>query len=143
MYPILKTPTSRAIKPINRPTDCQIVDDVYSSAGVYLKSLCIDKYTRNYEESDMNCVMRGMQFYKLDSEEARSKIIDVANKTWYSRLIGQELHVAADATGFLALSDRQPWGPYKIVKGNSSKGLQSVCEFIDTNRLPATAISKL
>jgi hypothetical protein len=139
MYPILNTPTSRAIKPINAPTDCMIMDDVYSSAGVYLKSICIDQYGRNYDKSNMNCVLRGMQLYKLDSEDARSKLIDLGNKTWYSRLIGQELHIAADATGFLALSDRQPWGPYKIVKGNSTINLLSVCEYINFAKLPVTS----
>jgi Papain family cysteine protease len=135
MYPVLKTPTSRVIKPINTPTDCKYIDDVYSLSGVYLKSLCIDKYSRNYESSDMNCVLRGMQFYKLDTVEAKTKILDIATKTWYEKWLVQELHIAADATGNLLVSDKQPWGPYKIIKGNSSQNLLSVCEYIDTNRL--------
>jgi hypothetical protein len=131
MYPVIKTSTPKPIKPINTPTDCTVMEHVYSTAGVYLKSFCVDLYWRSYEESRINCLKRGMQLYKLDSEEAISTVLDAANKNWYEKGLLHDLHVAADATGYLFISDKEPWGPFKVAPGNSSAGKQSVCEYID------------
>lgn len=65
MYPVLKTATPTPLIPIYTPTDCTVMEDVYSSSGVYIKSLCIDMYSRDYDSSRVNCLQRGMQVHAL------------------------------------------------------------------------------
>jgi Papain family cysteine protease len=140
MYPILDIGVTRPLKPINEPTDCMIKDHVYSSTGAYLKSLCIDYYSRNYDTSQLNCLLRDMQLYKLDSADAVADILDLVDTNWYSIWRIMDLHIAKNATGYWIVTDNNPWGPSRIAPGNSSASKQSVCEYISYELLPITSM---
>jgi hypothetical protein len=126
----------KLLTPIKPPTDCNIMQDVYNSAGLYLKSICIDIYERNYDESRLNCLKRGMQIYKTDSLEAKAVVLDVADINWSFKCWSVSLHISANATGPLFVSNLNPSasGFSQITNGNRTACTQSVCEFININR---------
>jgi Papain family cysteine protease len=131
MYPKLKTAVPKPLKPIYTPTDCDFMKNVYSSAGVYLKSLCIDGYARTYEDSRVNCLTRGMRLYKAISPEAISVVLDVADINWTSNSWYVSLHIYENATGPLFVSNVNPSGMSEITIGNRTAYKRSVCEYIE------------
>jgi hypothetical protein len=136
MFPVVKTAAPKALKPIYEPTDCQIMQNVYSLTGDYIKSFCIDFYWRKYEASRINCLQRGMQLYKLDSSEATAAVLDAANKEWYAELLVNDLHVhesTVDQVVINGISDNNPFQPYRVTM-NSDDENQSVCEYINIDR---------
>jgi hypothetical protein len=112
MYPVLKTASPKPLLPIYAPTDCIVMQDVYSSTGTYIKSLCIDNYGRNYEESRMNCLGRGMQLYLFDSAEANATVLDAAKKKWTDAYFYNELYVnGISGTVCTNINNKNPFGP--------------------------------
>jgi hypothetical protein len=120
------------LMPIKKPTDCDMMDSVYNSAGLYLKSLCIDIYARNYDDSKLNCLARGMQLYRTDSAEAIKVVLNVADENWTFQYWYVSLHIAANATGSLFVSNVNPSGTSEITIGSRTAYKQSVCEYVDT-----------
>jgi hypothetical protein len=95
MYPVLKTGKPRPFKSIYPPTTCtQASGDVFSSTGVYIKSICIDQYGRNYANSGIDCTLKGMRLYQLDSEEAKTKLYEVAKIKWTENRFRVEMYVS-------------------------------------------------
>jgi hypothetical protein len=127
--------------PINTPTDCNIMEDIYSLAGVYLKSLCIDTFKRNYEDSLNDCLINQMRLYRADSPEAISFVLEAADNKWTFESV--LLHIYENATGPLFLSNDNPSGMSEIIIGNSSAYKQSICEYIDVNRELSFNVLKL
>jgi hypothetical protein len=110
------------------------MQDVFSSRGFYIKSLCIDVYGRNYDESRLNCLKRDMQIYKTDSTEAKAVLLDVADINWTFKSWSVRLHVSANGIAPLLVSNNNPTGFSQITNGNKTAYTQSVCEFININR---------
>lgn len=116
MYPVLKTSSPKPLKPIYTPTECSVVEDVYSSSGVYIKSLCIDIYSRTYEESKVFCSQKGMQLYQLDSSEANKAVFDVGTKQWTDNFFYNELYVSGNSgTECSNINNKNPFGPVRII----------------------------
>jgi hypothetical protein len=128
---IFSLATPKPFVPINAPTDCKIMESVYSSAGVYIKSLCIDIYARTYEDSRVNCVTRGMRLYRIDSVEAIAVVLNAADINWTFNYWYVSLHIYENATGPLYVSNENPSGKCEITAGNRTAYRQSVCEYIE------------
>lgn len=133
MYPVLKVSTPRPLKPIYEPTDCMLKDNLFSSTGVYIKSFCIDIYSRNYEDSKLNCLDRNMRLFRLDSAEANAGLFDAGNKRWTDTYTANVLHLSMDINGYQFMSNQDPYVPYRATPGNSTVGKMSVCEFINVD----------
>lgn len=121
MYPVLKTASPGPLNPIYTPTDCEQKGNVYSSSGVYIKSYCIDMYSRNFEDSRMNCLGRGMRIYQHDSTEATATILDAATKQWTNNFYYNELY-SGGSSGVTCtnINNKNPFGPVsKIIMGKS------------------------
>jgi hypothetical protein len=106
------------------------MENVYSSAGVYLKSICIDIYSRTYDYSRLNCLTKGMQLYRADSPEAIKVVLDVAYRNWTLKYWYVMLHIYENAIGPLFVSNVNPSGMCEITTGNKTASKQSVCEYI-------------
>lgn len=124
---------TKSLIPITTPTSCYIIQHVLDSAGVYLKSLCVDNYGRTYSESRLNCLKQGMRIYRADSKEATAAVLDVAYKNWTLQKISVRLHISANASGPLFVSNINPSWKSELIRGNSSAFRRSVCEYIDCN----------
>jgi hypothetical protein len=130
--PILKTAAPKPFKPINAPIDCKIMDNVYNSAGIYDKSLCIDGYARTYENARLKCLSRGMRLYRADSTEAKTAVLDTADMNWTKNSFSIRLHIAANSTGPLIVSNVNTSGLSEITTNSDFTDLKlSVCEYID------------
>jgi hypothetical protein len=132
-YPTVKTAAPKPLKPINTPTDCDVIENIYNSSDIYLKSVCIDFYTRNYEGSRVNCLTRGMQLYKADSPEASTAVRDIANLHWTLLRWSVIFHIHENATGPLFVSNVNPLGWCEITTGNKTAHKLSICEYKDVN----------
>jgi Papain family cysteine protease len=132
-YPTLISAVPKPLKLINTPTDCNVMENIFNLSGVYLKSVCIDQYTRNYEDSRVNCLTRGMQLYKADSPESVTAVLDITNLHWTLRNWYVMLHIAANATGPLFVSNKNLSGKCEITTGNRTAPKMSICEYIDVN----------
>lgn len=116
MYPVLKTSVQKPLKPIYTPVECSVVEHVYSSSGVYIKSLCIDIYSRTYEDSRASCLQKGMQLYQLDSPEASFTVLDVGLKQWTNNFYYNELYVNGNSgTDGSNINNKEPFGPVSSV----------------------------
>lgn len=111
-YPVLKMPTQTPLKPIWTPTFCQVSGHVLKSDGTYLKSYCIDAFSRTYAHSTQRCLDRGMRLYQMDSPEAETEIFNAANAKWTNNNWANELHIAADRDSRpQKLTNMNPFGP--------------------------------
>jgi hypothetical protein len=119
--------------PINPPKDYFALENVYNSVGAYVKSLTIDNYARTYYESRFNCLKKGMQIFRADSAEADAIVLEVADIKWTLQSLYAMLHISANASGPLFVSNNNPSGVSEIALGNSSAYKMSVCEFIDAD----------
>lgn len=81
-YPVLKTVPPKCLSAIPLPSFCRNFGDIYNSSGSYLKSFCIDKYIRNYEDSKEDCYKNGMRLYSFDSNDAIEGFMNYANNIW-------------------------------------------------------------
>jgi hypothetical protein len=124
----------KSLKPIATPTDCDVMENVFSSKNVYIKSFCIENFARNYETSRINCFRRGMQLFRADSPEAIAVVLDAANKRWTSKYWYVILHIYENATGPLFVSNVNPSGMCEITTGNKTAVKRCACEYIDEKR---------
>lgn len=132
MYPVLKPTEPKPLMQIDAPNFCGIgKGDVYDELGNYLKSFCIDKYLRSYEESRVNCLLRDMQLYHLDTNEVPNALIDFADKN----LVAFEnssffIHGKTDSWCLNIHSENE-----KFSSGYSqcTENLLSVCEFVNVS----------
>jgi hypothetical protein len=104
------------------------MESVYSSSGLYVKSLCIDELVRSYKGSRLNCLKQGMQLYRADSPEAIAVIFNIVYEQWTVQNWYVRLHIAANASGPLFIGNMNPTWTTEITTGNSTA--QSVCEFV-------------
>jgi hypothetical protein len=122
------------LKPIPQPTENSFAtENVYSSVGAYIKSLTIDNFARTYYESRFNCLKKGMQLFRADSAEADTIVLEVADMKWTVQSLYAMLHISANASGPLFVSNNNPSGVCEISLGNSSAYKLSVCEFVDAD----------
>ena len=116
-YPVLKLQTSQRLKPIYAPTDCMLKRDAYSSNGAYIKSFCIETYSRGYENSRVNCLRKGMQLFQLESEEANSALFNASFEFWSKRFFFNEMHISKNSENeFLIISNKEPFGPVRMTQ---------------------------
>jgi hypothetical protein len=112
MYPVLKTASPQPLAPIYTPSGCNVMEDVYSSTGAYIKSLCIDIYGRTYEESRMACLQKGMRLYQLDSPEATAGVFNATDTKWTNNNIITELYVYGNTNSVCnIITNMNPFAP--------------------------------
>jgi hypothetical protein len=119
------------LTPIDAPTDCYVTRDIYKSGDRYLKSLCIENFARTYFDARLSCLERGMQLYRADSPEAISVVLDAVDINWTSNGWSAMLHISANASGPLFVSNVNPSGMSEITIGNRTAYKRSVCEYVD------------
>jgi Papain family cysteine protease len=131
-YPVLKTDPPKCLSAISVPKFCQIFGDIYNSTGGYLKSFCIDKYIRNYEDSRDDCYKNGMRLYQHDSNDAKQGLLDYANKFW-KRFYNVVWYVEGkNDTGCANLNNKNK--TFVEGMGECWQEKKSICEFINKNR---------
>jgi hypothetical protein len=114
MYPVLKSAVPRALRPIFTPVCSQLSGHVYSSNGVYIKSICVDDFWRTYEDSRVNCLSRGMQLFKLDSAAATETVLRLATEKWTNGWILNELFVdGINEPTCTTINNKEPFGPVR------------------------------
>jgi Papain family cysteine protease len=113
MYPVLKTATPKPLAPIYTPKDCLVKEDVFSSTGVYIKSLCITDFSTNYyEDSRKSCLSRGMRLYQLDSTEAAASLLNALELKWPSKSDLLNIYVYGKNESVCAnVNNKNPIGP--------------------------------
>jgi Papain family cysteine protease len=111
-YPVLKTVSPQPLTPIYTPTGCDVMQDVFSSTGVYIKSLCIDSFGRNYENSRQDCLKKGMRLYQLDSPDATTGVFNATDTKWTSNNMITELYVYGNTNSVCnIITNMNPFGP--------------------------------
>jgi Papain family cysteine protease len=121
MYPVLKTASPQPLTPIYTPTDCDVMQDVFSSTGVYIKSLCVDIYWQDYEASRLNCLARGMRLYQLDSTDATAGVLNAATAKWTtaSRQYNDLYVYGNTASVCTNINNKNPFGPVNNMRFNA------------------------
>jgi hypothetical protein len=131
-YPVLKTDPPKCLKAISLPSFWKSFGDIYNSTGGYLKSFCIDKYIRNYEDSKDDCFKNGMRLFQFDSDDAKQGLIDYANKFW-KRFYNVIWYIdGRNEMGCKNLNNKNKTFVEEI--GDCSLEKKSVCEFINVER---------
>lgn len=74
-----------------------------------------------------------MQLFRADSAEADAIVLEVADIKWTIQNMYATLHISANASGPLFVSNKNPSGVSEITVGNSSAYKLSVCEYIDSD----------
>jgi hypothetical protein len=74
-----------------------------------------------------------MRIYRADSPEAIANVFDIAYKNWTLQKMYVRLHISANASGPLFVSNMNPSWKSEITLGNSSAYRRSVCEYIERN----------
>lgn len=122
LYPVLKTTITKPLVPIYTPTDCEVMKDVFSSTGVYIKSLCIDQYGWSYENGRMNCLKRGMRLYQLDSPEATAGVFNASETNWTKRNFQNILYVYGNSGSECTnINNMDPFGPVTLFNLNAKR----------------------
>lgn len=130
-YPVLRTNPPKCLAAIQLPQSCQFFGDIFSSTG-YVKSFCIDKYIRNYDDSKEDCYKNGMRLFQFDSDDSKLGLINYAN-TYWKRFYNVIWHIdGKNETGCTNLNNKDR----TFVEGNGDCSLEkkSVCEFINIAR---------
>lgn len=110
-YPVLKTATPRPLTPIYTPSDCVLFGNVYK-AGFYIKSFCADNFGRNYDDSELNCLQKGMRLYQFDSTEATTALLDAGNQKWTNNRFVVELFTSGRNESVCGgIYNNDPFGP--------------------------------
>lgn len=131
-YPVLKSLKPISLKPMTAPSFCSHKKDVYSESNVYLKSFCIDKYARSFEDSRIECLKKGMQLFKLDSMEAQNALKTYVDKYREDTNYFVRWYVDGGLMAKCSIVINQE--SFKVEISDCKRTLLSVCEFINDNR---------
>lgn len=131
-YPVLKTDPPKCLAAITLPSSCRWFGDFVDSHGNYLKSFCIDRFVRTYEQSLEDCYSNGMRLYQVESDEQRRLLVDYANVN-FARIFNFNLYVSGrNESGCLNIVNRNK--TYVESVEDCSVLKRSVCEFLNTSR---------
>jgi hypothetical protein len=131
-YPILKTDPPKCLAAIALPKSCRWFADLIDFAGNYIKSLCIDRYIRTYEQSMEDCLSNGMRLFQIKSDDHRQILISYANKN-FVKIFNFNLFVSGrNESGCLSISNKN--GSYLDFVEDCFLKKRSVCEFLNVAR---------
>jgi hypothetical protein len=131
-YPVLKTNPPKCLAAIALPNSCKWFADLVDSTGNYIKSLCIDRFIRTYEQSMEDCYMLGMRLFQIESDDHREILINYANKN-FVKIFNFNLFVSGrNESGCLSINNKN--SSYVAVMENCLLKKRSVCEFLNVAR---------
>ena len=131
-YPVLRTDPPKCLEAVKMPNFCKFSEDLLNFDGDYLKSICIDRYIRTYEESMEDCSKNGMRLYRVDSDEDEQALFRFANKIW-SRVPKFSLYIEGrNETGCTNINNSNK--VFEKVVADCTVNRRSICEFFNSSR---------